>query len=141
MDDAERQLLAARAIIPDDGYILATLSDVCTAQVRGTDAEACYSGAVELEPFNAETRIKLAQRLLETHRADAAADLLQQVVDSTPTMPPPERASALAFLGIARLEQGDRERACAALRQSLAFDPNQPVLRSLVERLAGSVAA
>jgi Flp pilus assembly protein TadD len=67
---------------------------------------------------------------LEGGRYAEAAAALEQVLDRVG-----DRADVLNALGEAYSRLNDRKRASAALRRSLALDPNQPSVRSAIQKL------
>ena len=133
---AGRHLEQAAAILPDDGYTRLALGEVLTAQGRRSAAARTYRTAAELEPFHAVAQLKVAHGDITHGRFSTAVQALESLLEFSPVLTEPERAEALALIGIAASRGRDLTRARAALEESLAVAPNQPAIRDLLSQLS-----
>ncbi len=133
---AGHHLAQAAAILPDDGYTRLAAGDVLLAQGRRSAAQRTYRKAAELEPFHAAAQLKLAHGDITHGRFSTAVQVLESLLEFSPVLTEPERAEALALIGIAAGRGHDLNRARTALEESLAVAPNQPAIRDLLTRLS-----
>lgn len=88
------------------------------------------------DPRNGDALAGLGAALARSGRPAEAVPFFQRALDAGA-----KSTSVLNGLGFAKLESGDREGALAALRSSLALEPNQPRVAEVVAQIAGPGAA
>lgn len=113
----ERVLQAA----PADVAALTKLGVVRMRTGRRDEALALFARAIELEPANGEALLYTAGALVASGRASQALPYFDRAIRAGQ-----RNAIALTGLGMTKLQLGDEAGAAAALRESLALDPNQP---------------
>lgn len=111
-------------------------------------AERCYLSAKALAPDDRLVNERLAELALQGGRPDAAAELLQGLLDEgsahAATLTFAERRALTISLGRARKDEGDLERAARAFQDVLAADPDAvDALEALaeVQEAAGDLEA
>ena len=85
------------------------------------EAAALFKRAIDLDPENGEALLYMAGAMASTGRPGEAIPYFDRAIAAG-------QKSALLFngLGMTKLQLGDFAGAAAALRQSLAIDPDQP---------------
>jgi O-antigen ligase/Flp pilus assembly protein TadD len=93
-------------------------------------AERDYARATELAPFNTKYLIDAGMLALQEHRADAARSAFARAneIDAA-------SADAVAGLGLAALERGDRAEAQRLAERAAQLEPRAAVVRRLQQRL------
>jgi tetratricopeptide (TPR) repeat protein len=116
-DEAERCLLAAQALAPDDVRWPHYLAHLYRAQGDTDKAVASFERARALKPDDATTLIWLGESHLDQGRPDAAASVLEQAL-----VKQPQSVAAWFWLGRASLAQHEFARAIGQLERALALD-------------------
>jgi tetratricopeptide (TPR) repeat protein len=116
-DEAERCLLAAQALAPDDVRWPHYLAHLYRAQGDTDKAVASFERARALKPDDATTLIWLGESYLDQGRPDAAASVLEQAL-----VKQPQSVAAWFWLGRASLAQHEFARAIGQLERALALD-------------------
>jgi len=123
-DEAERCLLAAQALAPDDRRWPYYLAHLYRAQGDAEKSAASFERARALKPDDATTLVWLGEAYVDEGRPDAAASVLEQALAKDP-----QSAAALFWLGRASLARHDYARAIAELERALALDRDRaPVI-------------
>ena len=94
------------------------------------EAVALFTRAIELEPKNGEALLYAAGAMVATGRPEAAIPYFDRAIAAGQRNP-----MAFNGLGMTKLQLGDAAGAAAALRESLALDPNQPQVAGTLEKL------
>ena len=116
-DEAERSLLAAQALAPDDVRWPHYLAHLYRAQGDAEKSVASFERARALKPDDATTLIWLGEAYLDQGRLDAAAAVLEQAL-----VKQPQSAAASFWQGRVSLARHDYARAIGELERALALD-------------------
>jgi arylsulfatase A-like enzyme/tetratricopeptide (TPR) repeat protein len=118
------------AAAPDDGPASVKLGVVRMRTGRREEALSLFRRAIERDPKNGEALLYAAGALVATGRPQEALAFFDRAIAAG-------QRSAIAYtgLGMTRLQLGDGQGAAAALRESLALDPNQPQVVEALKRL------
>ncbi len=119
---------ALRNGINDGARLVATRAAGYRNGSRASRTAQLLDAAVTAAPGSAELRMFRGTSRIERHDCEAALGDFQAVVQQQP-----QDALALASAGLAQLCLGNGTAAQENFRRSLAIDPNQPMIRSLMQ--------
>ncbi len=131
-DRSDRLLLQALGGLPEPADALAGRALRYAAAGDRAGAERLLAAGLERMPAEARLWLLAGRFRLERQRCAAARDAFERAAALAPARP-----EAHAAVGVARLCLGDEAGAAAALRRSLALDPDQPELRRQLAELGG----
>ncbi len=131
-DVAGAEMLFQRVLAIDPGDLSARTGLAVALGRRGRAEEAIplLQGVVRDAPANAQALAALGAALARSGSAPAAVPYFQRAIDAGLRTP-----AVFNGLGFARLESGDYPGALAALRASLAIEPQQPAVQQAVRDL------
>ena len=129
--EAERNLLRAAELSPEDPRPLVELAVVYGLMQRPDEADAYAARARALQPEDPAPLHARGEALRLLKRYDEALAVYGEALEMDP-----EYAPAIAGIGIAMLDLGRREEALERLDRALRLDPDLPDASSL-HRLAG----
>jgi tetratricopeptide (TPR) repeat protein len=125
-------LQAVSAGLPDGAGAVASRALRYAAAGNGERAQRLVAAALERLPQEARLWLLAGRLRLEREQCGPALAAFERAASLAPG-----RAEAHAAVGVARLCLGDEAGAAAALRRSLALDPDQPELRRQLAELGG----
>ncbi|MEN6633854.1 MAG: tetratricopeptide repeat protein, partial [Candidatus Polarisedimenticolia bacterium] len=120
--DAAEVAAALLAAKPDDGETLFIKGKALAGLERWDEAERALRRGIEVDHGRHETWLELAALSAQQGRWPDAASLL---IDLTAAAP--ELADAHVALGMARLEEGERDQALVSFRRALECDGSHPL--------------
>jgi tetratricopeptide (TPR) repeat protein len=129
-ESAEKKLLRAAALRPDDAEIQYSLGNLRAKQRRAQEAKGFYRRAVEIDPLHGRAWNDLAILALAEGNHAVAASFIARAVELLPGDAAARYVKAVAFGGA-----GDRATAIEAAREAVRLDPSQPVFRELLMQL------
>ncbi|MBP1636718.1 MAG: tetratricopeptide repeat protein [Acidobacteria bacterium] len=118
------------AASPGDVPAMVKLGVVRMRGGQREEAVALFRRAIELDPRNGEALLYAAGAMVATGRAADAIPYFDRAIAAGQRNP-----MALNGLGMTKLQLGDEAGAAAALRASLALDPNQPQVAETLRKL------
>ncbi|MEO6259390.1 MAG: alkaline phosphatase family protein [Thermoanaerobaculia bacterium] len=118
---------ALRNGMADATHLVAARTVAYRKSARDARPLALLDAAVAAAPGDAELRMFRGSTRMERHECDAALEDFQAAANAQPRDP-----LALASTGLAQLCMGREDAAQESFRRSLALDPNQPMIRSLL---------
>ena len=119
LEEAERRIRKAIELKPDERNAYWTLAKIMTLTGRQHGAKDNFRKAIEVNPFLVSVRLDFAGLLLDMGELDKAVEQLTEAARSEPRNPLP-----YSVLGDFYFEQGEGEKAAAALGVALERDPN-----------------
>ena len=119
---------ALRNGINDGPRLVASRATGYRNGTRASRTAHLLDAAVTAAPGSAELRMFRGTSRMERHDCEAALGDFQAVAQQQP-----QDALALASVGLAQLCLGNGGAAQESFRRSLAIDPNQPMIRSLMQ--------
>lgn len=131
-------LEATRASDPQERFRLVDAAAKVHVERRNDSKSAVplLEQAVELDPEDATLRLRLAEALMESARADDAATVLRAQLERYGARRPKERAVVHFALARALLGLGERQTALEELVQASRIDPAHPRILHLQARLS-----
>jgi tetratricopeptide (TPR) repeat protein len=131
LDRADRLAVEAYgAGLPSGGPLLVGRARAYRERGQLARSVTLLDGALAVRSEDAELRLFRGRYRVEAGDCAGAADDFARA-----SVARPRDAVALASLGMARLCLGDAAGGAAALRRSLALDPDQPAVKAALERL------
>jgi predicted AlkP superfamily phosphohydrolase/phosphomutase/Tfp pilus assembly protein PilF len=129
---AERHLRRAAELDPDFAGVLANLGSLLARTGRTAEAIQILTRAVAKEPANYEARMNLGAALGKSGRHQEAIEQFEEARRRG-------FRSATLFngLAIAYHETGQMQKCLESLKESLALDPNQPQVKSMLAEVQG----
>jgi Flp pilus assembly protein TadD len=117
---------------PTDASAMTRLGVVRMRTGQRDEAAALFRKAIALEPKNGEALLYMAGAMVASGRAAEAIPYFERAIAAG-------QKSAMVFngVGMTKLQLGDARGAEAALRESLALDPNQPQVAETLKKLRG----
>ncbi len=135
LEEAERPLVRAAAVLPDDAEVQLNLGVLYQRTGRPAPALAALDRAAALAPERPSVHFNRGVVLTQLGRTDAAIAELEQALRLRPDYPEAEHD-----LGVLYRQRGDLDKAAAALRAALAAHPDAPEVQrnlALVDRDRG----